>query len=347
MRDGADFSRWSSQLSLIYDTVPDEAPQGRFVIPIISPDHHQHDLELSGSCPSNKSEFLLNQYPQSAPFQLHSQVWNDDSHTVSSIAAQDPHWWTDFVNTEPFANEVHQTSQIMSGSVYEASHANEAPSRISAVFQTAFQPSGSGQQSVDFNVLANFPIDFDSQAFQAYSDSANSKSQNSIPLIQPNWNSTESSSTPEFDCDPNNMTSTVFSPLRNKTVYQESQENPKSQISVLRAFRCPQCVQLFSSERLGYVFRLLCPFLLAENYRHHIQKYHKHLQHPNICGGCRQRFSIPKDLKRHLETSTSCRKGSARPFACKCGSTFTRKDHFSRHIRNMARRSEDEKHLAV
>jgi len=310
----------SWQLSPVTVKSPTKRPLGRFVIPIIPPNHHHHDLELSGSCQSNKSEFLLNQYPQSAPFQLHSQVWNDDSRAVSSIAAPDPPWWIDFVNTELFPSEVHQRRQIVSASVSKTSHANEAPSSISAVFQPAFQPSGFSQKPVDFNVPANFAIDFDPQAFQAYLDSANCITfQNSIPLVQPDWNSTESYSTPEFDCDTYSMTTKVFTLPEDETVSQESQENPKSQISVLRAFKCPHCSELFYSKDLGY----------------HIQQSHKHLQHPNICGGCGKRFGLPKDLRRHLKTSTSCRKGSARPFACKCGSTFTRKDHLLRHIRTV------------
>jgi hypothetical protein len=263
---------------------------------------------------------------------LHSQVWNDDSHAVSSIATRDEPWWTDFVNTELFPSEVHQSRQIVSASVSETSQPIEAPSSGSAVFQTAFQPSGFNQQPFDLNVPANFAIDFDSQAFQAYPDSANCiTSQNFIPLVQPDWNSGESSSTPEFDCDAYSANSGFSTPLGNETVRQESHVNPKSQISVLHASRCQHCSKLFSSERLGY----------------HIQKYHKHLRHPNKCSSCERHFSLSKDLERHLETSTSCRKGSARPFACKCGSTFTRKDHILRHFRTMAGRSEDDKHLAV
>jgi hypothetical protein len=236
------------------------------------------------------------------------------------------------VHTELFPSEVHQRRQIVPASVCKTSHAIEAQSKISAAFQTAFQPYGFSQQSVGFSVPANFATDFDPQAFQASPESAKSiTSQNFMPLVQPDWNSGESSSTSEFDCETYSVTSSVLTPLENETTRHESQENPKSQISVLHASRCQHCSQIFSIERLG----------------HHIQKSHKHLQHPNICGGCKRRFSLPKDLERHLETSISCGKRLARPFACKCGSTFTRKDHLLRHIRNMARRLEDDKHLIV
>lgn len=210
---------------------------------------------------------------------MHSQVWNDESRAVSSIAAPDPSWWTDFVNFELVSSEVHQGYQTASESVEEISQANEAPSSKSAAFQTAYQPS----------------------------------------------------STLEFDCDTYSGSSTVPTPHDNEHIRQQSQENPKSQISVLHASRCPHCSQLFPSERL-------------EN---HVQRSHKHLQHPNKCGSCGRRFSLSKDLERHLETTASCGKGSARSFACKCGCTYKRKDHLLRHIRTMARRSELDKLLVV
>jgi len=219
--------------------VPDEAGQGRFVIPIISPNHYLHDLGLSGSCQSNKSEFLPNQYPHLASSQLHSQVWNDDSRAVSSIAAPDPPWWTDFVHAELFPSEVHQKRQIVPASVHKTSHTNEARSRISPEFQTAFQPSGFSQKLVNYNIPANFAIEFDSQAFQAYPDSADSITfQSSIPIVQAEWNSGESSSISEFDCDTYSATSNVLTSLGNDNILQESQENSKRQISVLHASRC-------------------------------------------------------------------------------------------------------------
>jgi hypothetical protein len=194
---------------------------------------------------------------------LHSEVWNDDSRAVSSITALDEPWWTDFINPELFPSEVHHRRQVVPASVYTTSQADEAPSRISAVFQTAFQPSGFNQQSVDFNVPANFAIDFDPQASQAYPGSANFITfQNSIPFVQLDWNSGESSSTPEFNCDTNNPTSSVLTPLENEPIGQVSQVNPKSQISVLHASRCQHCSKLFSSERLGYVLGLPYPSYL-------------------------------------------------------------------------------------
>jgi len=205
----------------------------RFVVPIIPPNYHYHDLELSGSYQSNKSEFLLNQSLQSVPFQLHSQVGNDDPRTDSSIAAQDPSWWADFINDELFTNEIHQRRQTESASVYETPHANQLPSSIPEVFRPTFQLPGLSHQSVDF----------DPQAFQVYPDGTNSMNfQNSIPIPQPDWNSTESSSTLEFDCDTYNMASGVFTPPENQTVRQESQENPKYQISLLRASKYPHKV---------------------------------------------------------------------------------------------------------
>ncbi len=230
------------------------AALGRFVIPIISLHHQDRGLELSGSCQSNKSEFFLNQYPQSAPSQLHSHVWNDASRAVSQIAALDPTWWTDFVNTELFLSEVHQGRQIVPASVYKTSHAIEAQSKISAAFQTAFQPYGFSQQSVEFSTPANFATDFGPQVFQAYPEIAKSTtSQNSMPLVQPDWKSSESSLTSEFDYEISSMTSRVLTPLENETTSHESQENTKSQISVLHASRCQHCSQIFSIERLGYV----------------------------------------------------------------------------------------------
>jgi hypothetical protein len=228
-------------------------------------------------------------------------------------------------------------------SVSQTSHVLEAPS-ISAVFQPAFQPSGSSQESVDFYVPANFAIDFDFQASQACPDSADCITlQNSIPLVQSEENSTESSSTPGFVCDTYSTASGAFTHPENQAVRNESQEKPKSQLPTLPASKCPYCPKIFSNERLGYVLCLPRSFLLTDNSRYHIKRSHKYLEHPNICGGCNHSFSLPKDLKRH-QTTTSCLKGSARPFACKCGLTFTRKDHCSRHTQ---RKLGDDKHLVI
>jgi len=97
---------------------------------------------------------------------LNSQVWNDASLAVSSITAPDPLWWTDFVDNELFSTEFHQGNQIVPASVSKTSDAIEAPSKISAVFQTASQLSGFSQQSVDFSTPANYTIGVDPQAFQ-------------------------------------------------------------------------------------------------------------------------------------------------------------------------------------
>jgi hypothetical protein len=257
---------------------------------------------------------------------LHSQDWNNDHLAVSSIPAPE-HWWTEFVNTDNVEDEVYQNRQIVPESVSQTSHVLEAPS-ISAVFQPAFQPSGSSQETVDFYMPANFAIDFDFQASQACPDSADCITlQNSIPLVQSEENSTESSSTPGFDCDTYSTASGAFTHPENQAVRNESQEKPKSQLLTLPASKCPHCPEIFSNERLGY----------------HIKRSHKYLEHPNICGGCNHSFSLPKDLKRH-QTTTSCLIGSARPFACICGLTFTRKDHCSRHTQ---RKLGDDRHLAI
>jgi uncharacterized Zn-finger protein len=143
----------------------------------------------------------------------------------------------------------------------------------------------------------------------------------------------QSSSTPRFDCDFYGTISSVSTPLGNETLCQEPRENRKSQISAFQPFNCPHCSNPFSSE---------------QRLRYHIQKSHKRLRHPNICDDCGRSFTLPKDLRRHLQT-LSCRKGSAptRLFACKCGKTYSRKDHLLRHISVTIRRPEDDIHLAV
>lgn len=270
MRDFTDV-KWSFQVVLAHFTVksPTKPPQGSFVALIISPHHHDHDLELSGSCESSKSEYLLNQHPQSAPFQLHGQVWNDDFPAVFPIAGPDPDWWTLNINSESVSSdiEVHQECLIALASVsLEPPRANGVGmDSLSAVFQPASQPSGLSQQSLDFNVPAIFDIDFGQEALLAFPDSASCMVvRNSISPLQSDWNSMASTSTPRSEYDFSGTTSRVSTPLRNETLYQESQSYRKSQISVLRSFKCPHCSKPFTSEhRLGYVLQLSYAFLVC------------------------------------------------------------------------------------
>jgi hypothetical protein len=43
----------------------------------------------------------------------------------------------------------------------------------------------------------------------------------------------------------------------------------------------------------------------ANDYRSHIDTSHRHA---SKCDGCGQSFTIPKDLRRHLQTASSCEK---------------------------------------
>jgi hypothetical protein len=253
---------------------------------------------------------------------------------VFSIADPDPDWWTVNINSEFVSSGVHQECRIALASV-----SLEPPSAIgtdsrSAVFESTFQPSGFSQQSFDFNVSANFDLDFEQGASQAYPDFASCMvAQNSTSPVQSDWNSMPSSSTQHLDCDFYSTISSLSAPPGNETLCQGSQANGKSRISVFHPFNCPHCSNPFSSER---------------GLRHHIQNSHKRFRHPNICDDCGRSFTLPKDLKRHLKI-LSCRKGSAptRLFACQCGKTYSRKDHLLRHINAKIRRPEDDIHLAV
>jgi len=318
---------------------PTKLPEGSFVFPIIPPNHHIHGLVLSGPCQPNKSEFLPNQHPPSAPFHLYGQVWNDDFLAESPIAAPDPEWWTDNINSELVSSDVqvYQECQVAPASVsLETPCVNEVGTdSLSAEFQPANLPFGDSQQLFDFNFDIDFDIDFEQNAFQAHPNGENCiVAQNSSSPSQSDRNSFDSSSTPPSVCDFSGSDSRVSTPPRNETLSQESQQNGKRQISVLHSFKCPHCPEIFSSEqRIGF----------------HIQNSYKHLRQPNICAGCGHRFTLSKDLKRHLQ-SVSCRKGTApkRPFACKCGKDYSRKDHLLRHINKSTRRPEDEKkHYAV
>jgi len=312
---------------------PTEPPQGSFVALIIFPNHHDHDLELSGSCESSKSESLLHQHPQSAPFQLHSQVWNNVFPAVFPIPAPDPDWWTLNINSQFVSSdiEVHQECLIALASVsLKPPRANEVGmDSLSAVFQPASQPSGLSQQSFYFNEPANFDIDCEQEALLAFPDSASyMEVRNSISPLQLDWNSMASTSTPRSNCDFSSMTSRVSTPLGNETLCQESQQHRKNQISVFRSFKCPHCPKQFASK-----YRL----------ESHIQNSHRH---PSICSDCGKSFTLSKDLNRHRQL-LSCQEGLSptRLFACKCGKTYPRKDRLLRHLRT--RKSEGDKHHAV
>jgi len=299
---------------------------GCFVFFIILPIHHGHDLELSGSCQFSKSELPLNQYPQSAQFQLYGQVRNDDSRTVSSIATPDPDWWSENINLDHFSSEVHQEYQVAPACVSEETPGayEVGTDSVPAAFQPASQSFGYSQESFDLNGLANYNVEIEQRASLARPDTANCMADtNSISPAQSDWNSSSSYSTPYPLFDLYNSTSRVSTPSGNETLYQGSQESGKTQIPVLRPIVCPHCSR---------------PFSVEQRLRSHIQNSHKHSQHQNICDCCGKHFTLSKDLKRHLQTKL---------FACKCGSTYKRKDGLQRHIRNTIEKSRGGEHHAV
>lgn len=261
---------------------------------------------------------------------MHSQVRNDDFLAVFPIAAPDPDWWTENVNSELFSSEVHQDSQITFESVLETSQAIEATDSVSAVFQPASQHPAFVQEQLDFNVSDNFAIAFEQTAPQTYPNSADCMVfQNSIPTVQPDWNPTNSPSTLGSDCDSYSSSSRVSTPPENETLCQESQQNRKNRISTPRSVICPHCPIKFASERrLGS----------------HIQKSHRN---PSTCNHCGKRFGLSRSLNRHL--ALSCQKGLSpkQRIACKCGKTYSRRDGFLRHIKDMTGKSEGDEHHAV
>jgi hypothetical protein len=103
---------------------------------------------------------------------LHGQVRNDDSHALFSIAAPDPDWWTDNINSEFVSSEVHQEYRIALASVSLEPPRTIGTDSISVAFQPTYQPSGFSQQSLGFNVPDYLDIDFEHKASQAYPDSA-------------------------------------------------------------------------------------------------------------------------------------------------------------------------------
>jgi len=292
--------------------------------------------------PSCRSEFLLNQHPESASLELPGSIWNGESHAVLSNAVQEPRWWTEFVNTQfvenqVVANQVHQVSRITSAGVsVEIPRANEAgTSNIETAFQTTcHQTFGSCQQSFEFNVPANFDIDFELEALSAGPDGSNSKViQTSTSPVQSDWNPTTSSSALSFDCDPRNKTDRSFTPWSNETFYEESQKKLKCPISRPNPSTCPHCRKIISSKQ----------------FRSHVRKCQWHIQHPNQCDACGKVFSILKDVTRHQKYGSCPKRSSApkRTFVCACGKDYPRKDHLLRHIQTQTSTSEDDKHLAI
>jgi uncharacterized C2H2 Zn-finger protein len=203
------------------------------------------------------------------------------------------------------------------------------PDSLSAVFQPASQPSGFSQRSSDVNVPVNFDLDVELEALLAFPDANCLMSQDPTSQFPSDWDSTPSSLQPRSDCDSSSPPNTFSSSPQDGVVGHESHQNRKSQISVLPFFKCSHCST---------------PFPSKQRVRSHIQNSHRHASKCTDCGTC---FTITKSLRRHLQTSASCRKGSARPFACKCGETFVRKDHFLRHVKRKTEKSKDGNHLAV
>jgi len=212
---------------------------------------------------------------------------------------------------------------------FEAALADEVElESMSPAFQLSSQPFGFAQQPLGSNILANHDIEIAQRARLARPDTANCMvDTSSISPAQSIWNSTLSSSTPESPCDLYISTDRVSTPLRNETLYQESHETDKAQISVLRPFRCPHCPR---------------PFLVAQRFSEHLQSHHKHIQQPNICDCCGKHFTLSKDLKRHLQTVLS-----TQLFACKCGKAYKRKDGLQRHIGAKFEKSKGGEHRAV
>lgn len=286
-----------------------------------------------------------------ASIKLQGQVWNHDFRAVVPIADLDPPWWNENINSELFSNDIElcQESPIALEIVHHEppGEFGVGPDSLSAVFQPASYPSGFSQQSPDVNVPANSDIDLELEALLAFPDGSNyTVFQDPTFPHHSDWDSVPLSSfTPQSDCDLFSPISTVSTSAEDENRFHESHQNCKSQISALPSFRCPRCSALFSSEqRVGYVAAQLYAWMFIDNDRSHIQTSHRHA---SKCNGCGKRFTIPKDLRRHLQTSASCRKGSAPLFACKCGATFVRKDHLLRHIRRKTEERKDVNHLPV
>jgi hypothetical protein len=242
--------------------------------------------------------------------------------------------WAGYINPESVANRPHQESRIALASVStEIPCANEAGTESIAAFQTASQLSGFSQPSVEFNITANFDNNLERNALFPYPDGMHHKVvQNSTSIVKADWNSMISSLDLRSDCDFLGKNDQFSTPPWNES-FQQSQEQRKIPISVLNPFRCPQCFNPFSSEqRLRYFFCFDILGLVAEHYRHHVQKFHGQIQHPNICNTCGSSFTLPKDLERHQLRSCSNRSARKRMFACRCGKEYSRRDGLLRHI---------------
>jgi len=108
---------------------------------------------------------------------LQGQVWNYHSRAAVPIAVSDPIWWNENIKFGPVSNDIEVCQKYpfaLENVHHETQGAFEVgPDSLSAVFQTASQPSGFSQQFQDVNFPANFGIDVELEALLAFPDGSN------------------------------------------------------------------------------------------------------------------------------------------------------------------------------
>lgn len=170
-----------------------------------------------------------------------------------SIAVQEPAWSPDFYHLDflwnlGHTNQNYQEGQFASADVTIPDVEEAGFSGISTAFQTTWQSSGYGPQSLDFEVPVDTGAVFEQTAAIASPDYAKNEVMGDFQSAsQIDWSSTTLYSTLHTRCDSPTTTWKETNPAPGEVSVRGSQKSHKSQISRLDLLTCEHCRASFRS----------------------------------------------------------------------------------------------------